>query len=620
MSIESSSPITRLLCRSHQPLISFKDDIHCQATVTLTQEKNESGDFMLIYRFADMRSPYLLYEELKDTKEYAYALSFTPAYCENSTNLKEVDMDQKKKISDDTLQGSGEYIFLLDTSGSMSGSKIKMAVNSLIYFMKSLPPNSKFNIALFDSTFNLYYQKSVPYTEENAEATLARIENENFRFGGTEIYQPLDAVFHQECDPKYPRVLFLITDGEVSNKDGVIKLIKNNSRQNVVHALGIGSDVDKELIIKCARAGNGCHKFVTNPEEISANVIDMLSHSIKPAYVDMSVKWNRKSCLEWPKKNNIPFAYQGSQIYLCGIFGSKLKESVLVSFIDTINLEKKELCVSVENFKEVNGLGKIIAHNCIKGGDESGLGVKYNVLCKETAIYAEMKSTTAISEEPKKIEISLVKEEAAKPYIEKEEMMVGGLLKKSMKCRQNPPKMKASPHNNILKCSNERDYKMKRNIVVEDAMICCCDKMEECMDKVLPDVMCEAMPMPICSNPAKKEEKEEETKEYTKTKTAKTGLEGVIQQQKVSGLWELNAVCAELSKSEQQINEAMPEKIKQCSSAVVAWCTVIMVAVLHKKYAGDQAKWKLVANKAINKLKSMGVVYADYESEANKLI
>jgi len=71
---------------------------------------------------------------------------------------------------------------------------IKMVVDSLIYFMKSLPPNSKFNIYLFDSTHNSYYPNSVEYNEVNASQSLKRIREEKFRFGGTEIYQPLEAI------------------------------------------------------------------------------------------------------------------------------------------------------------------------------------------------------------------------------------------------------------------------------------------------------------------------------------------------------------------------------------------------------------------------------------------
>jgi len=139
----------------------------------------------------------------------------------------------------------------------MSGEPIKMAVDSLIYFMKSLPPNSKFNIYLFDSSYSTYYPNSVEYNEANVTDALKRIKEERFRFGGTEIYQPLEAVFKSKGDEKYPKVVFLLTDGEISDKERVIHLIKQNSKNCVVNALGIGNGVDADLIKRSAKAGNG---------------------------------------------------------------------------------------------------------------------------------------------------------------------------------------------------------------------------------------------------------------------------------------------------------------------------------------------------------------------------
>jgi len=139
----------------------------------------------------------------------------------------------------------------------MAGEPIKMAVDSLIYFMKSLPPQSKFNIYLFDSHYSSYYPYSVEYNETNVADAIKRIKNERFGFGGTEIYRPLEAVFNTKCDILFPKVVFLLTDGYVSDKESVIRLIKKNSKNCIVNALGIGSSVDTDLIKRSAKAGNG---------------------------------------------------------------------------------------------------------------------------------------------------------------------------------------------------------------------------------------------------------------------------------------------------------------------------------------------------------------------------
>jgi len=54
-----------------------------------------------------------------------------------------------------------DFVILLDRSGSMSGIKIQMAVEALIFFLKSLPEGSIYNIVSFGSTFEFLHDQSL---------------------------------------------------------------------------------------------------------------------------------------------------------------------------------------------------------------------------------------------------------------------------------------------------------------------------------------------------------------------------------------------------------------------------------------------------------------------------
>ncbi len=45
-------------------------------------------------------------------------------------------------------------------------------------------------------------------------------------YGGTEIYEPLKHIFAQIRKKRFPRQVFLLTDGDVSNPKNVIQLVE----------------------------------------------------------------------------------------------------------------------------------------------------------------------------------------------------------------------------------------------------------------------------------------------------------------------------------------------------------------------------------------------------------
>lgn len=72
-------------------------------------------------------------------------------------------MLKDKAINTDISKVKGEYIFLLDRSGSMSGDLIANALEALRFFIKSLPADCYVNIVSFGSRYEFMFKKSEKY-------------------------------------------------------------------------------------------------------------------------------------------------------------------------------------------------------------------------------------------------------------------------------------------------------------------------------------------------------------------------------------------------------------------------------------------------------------------------
>ncbi|XP_075768060.1 von Willebrand factor A domain-containing protein 5A-like isoform X2 [Pelodiscus sinensis] len=126
---------------------------------------------------------------------------------------------------------AGEFIFLLDRSGSMdcamddradSPPRIESAKETLVLLLKSLPLGCYFNIYGFGSEFESFYPQSVEYTQQTMAESLQRVQRLHADLGGTEILAPLRAIYRSPGRNGHPRQLFVFTDGEVCDTQDVI--------------------------------------------------------------------------------------------------------------------------------------------------------------------------------------------------------------------------------------------------------------------------------------------------------------------------------------------------------------------------------------------------------------
>jgi hypothetical protein len=228
-------------------------------------------------------------------------------------------------------QENNEFVFVVDCSGSMSGQKIRHARDCLKIFIRSLPPDSFFNVVRFGTRFECLFTQSSIYNEENVRIALVLAESMQANLGGTELYGPLDHIYKQPLYGRGTRQIFVLTDGEVDNTDQVVGLAASNQAKNRVFTLGIGSGADAGLVEGLANTTGGRADFVTSNEDLSGKVIPQLETSLSPSLNEVEIHVSGHDSIEISPYPLLPVTKSVSATYFVKLHGPGEVESVLMS-------------------------------------------------------------------------------------------------------------------------------------------------------------------------------------------------------------------------------------------------------------------------------------------------
>ena len=382
------------------------------------------SSFCILFRTEKMNTPILYYQYNPEFKENSYSIN----YVYPSKSLKNIPIpsqpDQDNKISyyskyEDNMinETPGLFIFLIDQSGSMSGKSINLVKQALLLFIQSLPEGSYFQLIGFGTSFKKYNEEPVQYNQENVTKIISIINDLKANMGGTNISGPLDNVYK---DDKYSKInlsknIFLLTDGQVHDREQCVNLITTNSNKFRIHALGIGKDFDKVLIERSGKLGKGSSSYVEDVEKINSAVIDTLNKCLRPYLTDIQFNFqsyqnnNSNSIIKCNPVNN--FTYQDEIMNYSFILDEKnkididkLSQPINIEIIgkdpkkvikENVSFANNQNIIKLSNGDEMSKMivGKALKNNRELKDDEKKeveFAKKYQILSKNTALFAEI--------------------------------------------------------------------------------------------------------------------------------------------------------------------------------------------------------------------------------------
>lgn len=189
---------------------------------------------------------------------------------------------------------SREVVFLIDTSGSMSGASIGQAKAGLKRCMEMLNPEDRFTIVRFASEYSCFSPRLRKATAAKLGEARGYIDCLTAG-GGTEMQPALEYCLDLPHKPDTMRLVVFLTDGCVGNEDSLMRLLSRKLGSARLFTFAIGSAPNEFLARRMAEIGRGQFRFIHSHEDIGSVMGDFFNTVDAPVFTDVELRWIDRS-------------------------------------------------------------------------------------------------------------------------------------------------------------------------------------------------------------------------------------------------------------------------------------------------------------------------------------
>ncbi|MFN0110915.1 MAG: VIT domain-containing protein [Blastocatellia bacterium] len=344
--IDSNVPIKGVYSPSHE--ISVKRDGERRAKLSFeARSAGAQPDFQLFYNLSEQDFGVSLLTYREPGKDGYFLLLVSP----------KAQLDEQNVVSKDV-------IFVMDTSGSMSGDKILKAKAALRFGVNTLDARDRFNIVSFSGEEHLL--SVTPLNGDNAgkRQALEFIDRMNAS-GGTNINDSLQAAFRLVQPSERARMIVLVTDGQPTVGETNAKRIMENVRQaNTSHirlfTFGVGYDVNTVLLDGLANDNGGAVAYVEPNEDLEVKVSNFFAKINHPVLSGVSIDWaGLPTDMIYPRV--MPDLFHGSQLVMVGRYRDDAKDH-RISLLGNVNGQGRNFVYEDLAFPEKQSKNDFLPH------------------------------------------------------------------------------------------------------------------------------------------------------------------------------------------------------------------------------------------------------------------
>uniref|UniRef100_A0A452SIW5 Inter-alpha-trypsin inhibitor heavy chain 5 n=1 Tax=Ursus americanus TaxID=9643 RepID=A0A452SIW5_URSAM len=220
-------------------------------------------------------------------------------------------------------------VFVLDSSASMVGTKLRQTKDALFTILHDLRPQDHFSIIGFSNRIKVWKDHLVSVTPDNVRDGKIYIHHMS-PTGGTDINGALqraikllnDYVAHNDIEDRSVSLIIFLTDGKPTvGETHTLKILNNTKEaargQICIFTIGIGNDVDFMLLEKLSLENCGLTRRVLEEDDAGAQLIGFYDEIRTPLLSDIRVDYP-PAVVEQTTRTLFPNYFNGSEIVIAG--------------------------------------------------------------------------------------------------------------------------------------------------------------------------------------------------------------------------------------------------------------------------------------------------------------
>jgi len=329
--IDSKIPITNIYSPSHK--VSVRRESESKAAISFEGANIKPDKDFVFYYSLSQDDVGLSFMNWAGPEENYYLLLASPRYAA-----------EKEKVLNKNL------IFALDSSGSMSGNKIRQAKDAVRFIINHLDEKDRFSVIDFDDGVSLFRPELVPATTQNKDEALKFVDAIEDS-GGTNINDALLQALKMTQSGGRPNYILFLTDGlptvSITDTGEILKNVsKGNEFNSRIFVFGVGYDVNTELLDKISSENRGTSLYVGENEDLEVAVSSYYEKISSPLLSDLKLAFNGiEVSNSYPQ--TLPDLFKGSQLVVLGKYKGEGPATILL----TGKVGKQEKRFVLENQK-----------------------------------------------------------------------------------------------------------------------------------------------------------------------------------------------------------------------------------------------------------------------------